>query len=311
MAHRFPVASLMALPTISQYRVSPAGERIAFVRDTTGGNELYVLDIKSETVTRVSDGELHDEHPGPVMWAPDGERIYFQRPPADDGIQTIDTVDMAGTVERVLAAEGTVHLEDVRPDGNALLLHFLDSGDEPLDRDLYRYDSTTGETVRLTEYDHPVRSRNLFSPEGNRISYQVYRIVEGQQQSDPYVVDADGTSPRQLAFGEENSDSRIVDWHPDGRRLLVMDDATGTYRSGVYDLDTDDVRWAGDAPFDVRPMAFRPDGGGFLARHYREVTTVPAVYTLDGEGRELPLDGGVADYPTWVKPHDDIFLSDG
>ncbi len=304
MSTPYRIESLMRLPTIYRYRVSPDGERVAFVRDTDGTKELFVHDARTDSIEQISDGHLQQTAPGPIMWAPNGDKLYFQEAPTRD-TKRISTIDLDGRTDPVLGFEhaATVHLEDVSPDSHHLLYHLRETGTEPLDRDLFLYNRETDQRTQLTAHDPPIRSRNLFSPDATRVSYQVFR----PDNSDAYVLTLADRSVRQLDLGDGPSDSGIVDWHPDGDRVLVTDDATGVTRPGVYDLRDDSVRWYGRNEHSVFPWAFRPDGTGFLAGHYREVTTVPALYTLGGESKELPLQAGVAGYPTWVRPYPEIF----
>lgn len=302
----YPIEALFGVPTINRWRVSPDREQVAFVSDSTGRFELFLIDMETAKLTQLTEGELMRDDPGPIMWAPDGSGLYFQQARSHDRPHVIRKIATRGTVETILTVEERAHLEDVSPDGSRLLVLINAPGDDTLDRDLYRYDLEPGELTQLTDYDPPVRSRVQFSPDGTGISYQVYR----PENSEAYVSDIDGESLRQLAISEQPSDSRIIDWHPDGRRLLAMDDASGVWRPGVYDLDTDSVTWHGPDGFSVVPWAFLPDGTGFLAGHYRDVTTAPVVYSLDGDRQTLPLTDGVAGYPTWVKPYAEIFLAD-
>lgn len=101
---------------------SPAGDKLAFVSDATGDGDVYVLDIATGTLTRLTYADGPDELSG---WSHDGQWLYFS--------SARDNVGGFNGVYRVRAAGGTsmpVSLEAYRneeqgvpsPDGKAIAL---------------------------------------------------------------------------------------------------------------------------------------------------------------------------------------------
>src|SRR5262249_5156519 len=57
---------------------SPADNAIAFVSTETGGDEIYVYDLGTQKVTKITDstglGQPWNKHPA---WSPDGSELVF------------------------------------------------------------------------------------------------------------------------------------------------------------------------------------------------------------------------------------------
>jgi len=54
--------------------LSPDGKRVAFLRETTGGGDLYLLDLDNGATRRLT---WHPERDRPLGWTPDGTAILF------------------------------------------------------------------------------------------------------------------------------------------------------------------------------------------------------------------------------------------
>jgi Tol biopolymer transport system component len=64
------------------YAVSPGGNSVAFTSIGNGHGDLYVYDLATASVTRLSDGP---EYESTVSWSPDGSDIVFGRGPGPEG----------------------------------------------------------------------------------------------------------------------------------------------------------------------------------------------------------------------------------
>jgi len=288
MPDGYPLEELASLPSFYHPAASPSGDAVAVYYDGTGRNELYLLDPDTGGMRQVSDGAVPRDARYPFRWAPSGERLYVHADEQGDEQNDIRAIDREGSVEPVVENDSQCLLTDVSDDGRLLFLS--DAGDQ---LNLYEHDQ--GTTTQLTEYRLPVRG-GRYSPDGERIAYPANE-TDDLDNRDVYVASADGSDPRNLEVGEAGAEAGVVDWHPDGDRLLVSDNTTDRPRCGVYDLEADAVTWY-TAPEHVEsPTAFLPDGSGFLATRTRDCAVVPVVYDLDGGSRELDLPEGVASFP--------------
>ena len=285
----FTPEELARLPGYHHPRVGPDGERLAFYYDGTGRNELYVQDIESGEREQLSDGEVPRAARWPITWDPRGDRIYFHLDDDGDEQNDIWELTLDGEASPVVETDGQAVLNDVDEEGPTLLY----GSDEGEQMNLYAFDRASGATDQLTENDKPVRGGS-FSPSGDRIAYSTNE-TERLENRDAYVMAIDGGDQRRLDLGEAGSQSRPVDWHPDGDRLLVADDTEDFTHAGVYDLDGDDVRWLSDGSAEESPVAFGPDGERAFALRSAEAKRTPVCYDLgSGEADPLNLQDGVA-----------------
>ncbi len=285
------LAEFARLPELANPAVAPDGDRVAFYYSGTGRNELHVLDLATGERERWSDGEVPENNFWPIAWTADGERILFHRD--EDGSERNDVYAIApdGSTDALVETDGMTNLRDVGADGETLLVGSNHDGET----NVYRHDLPTGETTKLTDYDHPIWASH-FAPDCDRVAYAA-RAPDDPAARDAYVVDVDGTDVRRLDVGGADAVTAPADWGPDGDRLLVSDDATDLARCGVYDFDADEVQWYGDLEYEESPEFFLPGGERFVATRKRDAVTTAVVYDVEtGDGRELALRDGVVDF---------------
>ena len=282
---------LASLPTLAHPTVSPDGTEIAFYYDTTGRNELHVLDVESGERTQWSAGEVPRNARWPVEWAESGAEVLFHLDDGGNEQNDIHAISREGEVGPVVEMDGQVTLQAVGEDEQTLILGSNRDGQ----MNLYRHDLGSGETTKITDYERAAGGAQL-SPDCERLAYGTNESDDFDNY-DVYVADADGSNPRNLELGETGAESAPADWGPDGERLLVSDNTEDLSRIGVYHLDTDEVRWLGDGEYEEGPTAFTPDGEHVLGTRARDAESVPIVYDLDtGEATEFDLPDGVASF---------------
>jgi dipeptidyl aminopeptidase/acylaminoacyl peptidase len=275
---------------------------VAYVWDDTGRNELYVWDREADSHERVSDGELPRSAAMPMLWTPDGERVLYHRD--EDGAEQYDLC-AAG---RDGGHETLVDLDGQNQWVAATDEAFLFAGTASGQLNLHRYDPQTGDTEQLTDRERPVYGATP-EPGGSRLAVTASH-PDDLDGYEAYVADVDGDRVQDIDIGEPASETTVGDWHPDGDRLLVGDDASGMGRVGVYDLGDDSVLWLSDGEHPESTVQFSPDGDRALAVRERDASVVPVVYDLDsGAGRELDLPLGVT-WPIGLASRADPFLDD-
>ncbi|WP_433634670.1 S9 family peptidase [Halomicrococcus sp. NG-SE-24] len=283
---------LARLPTLAHPTAAPDGDRVAMYYDETGRNQLHVLDVETGERTTWSDGEVPRNARWWVRWGADGRRVFFHLDEDGNEQNDIHAIDAEGNAEPVFEMDGQNALQDVGADGETLLVVSAAGGQ----MNLYVHDLPSGETTKITDYDRATAS-GLLSPEGDRVAYSTNESDDFQNR-DVYLVDVDGSNPRNLEIGEEGAEAHPVDWGPDGDRLLVSDTTEDQTRCGVYDVERDAVTWFGDDDYQEQPVQFLPDGDRFLASRTRDAADIAMVCDIDsGETRTLDLPEGVASFP--------------
>mgnify|MGYP006289491699 CR=1 FL=1 len=76
MKEKLPLEELASLPEFYHPVASPDGDKVAFYYDKSGRNELYVLDKETDEIEQISEGEVPRNARWPIMWHPDGDKIY-------------------------------------------------------------------------------------------------------------------------------------------------------------------------------------------------------------------------------------------
>jgi len=305
------------LPTYWRATVNREAGLLAYLYDVTGRYELYVQDLETGAHNRVTDGEIQRNPYEPIRWDPSGDRLYVHQnaPGADIHALTLeDGTRKDGTLDPVLTDDGHLTLCDVSPDGRYLL--YTRRGD-PGHRQLLRYDREQDASLRLSRDAEFVFTRGLeFDPAGERVAFAAddTDATDDLSASKVFVIAADGSERRHLAFGTDGVRTFPKAWGPSGRRLLVYE-RYGDRRSGVYDLQTDEVTWYGDGHYHEKPITFLPDGDRFLAIRKTGVDTAPVVYPLDGDARRPDFQGVMSLDPTssWdiVLGADELLLPQG
>ncbi len=303
---------------ISHVRVSPTGDRVAFLDHPIFGDDrgsVAVVDRRG-TVQRL--GGAWESAQG-LDWSPAGDEIWFTA--AAHGLwRSLRAVTLAGQLRTLAVAPSTLSLEDVTPDGHVLMVSSnMRRGivarlpGEAADRDLSWLDwsqvidlSTDGRTLLITEQG-----------EGGGPGYSVYiRQTDGSPavrlgEGNAWALSPDGkwvlvqslrSSPAQFLLlptgpGEPKAATNdrinhlIGVFAPDGKQILFYGHEAGRpTRAYVQDLQGGNPRPV--APEGVTPLAGRvagsisPDGRRFLCN----ANDRPAFCQMDG-GSPQPIQG--------------------
>jgi imidazolonepropionase-like amidohydrolase/Tol biopolymer transport system component len=167
-------------PFDSQPRFSPSGDRIAFISDRSGSDNLWVMRADGTAPRQIS----HER--GVVLnspaWAPDGEHVAVRR---SSSLRTGElwVYSVRDTARGGRALTDSDALIDVQgptysPDGTHIYVAspFKEAGSRPLRRETWqigRVDVRTGEIERVTRRENgAVRPR--LSPSGDTLAYATW-----------------------------------------------------------------------------------------------------------------------------------------
>ncbi|HCR70321.1 MAG TPA: hypothetical protein DIW23_02660 [Anaerolineae bacterium] len=126
-----------------------------------------------------------------VAWSPNGEKIAYAMSMGVPQEYEIYTMDINGrnhlkVSQGLLGIGGSV---DWSIDGRSLLIHAGAFGD----KNIFRIDAETGDFIQLTNGGNNASAS--YSPDGN---YIVFNSLRNDDQSDLYIMRADGTNQVQL-----------------------------------------------------------------------------------------------------------------
>ena len=257
-------------------RFSPDGRRIAFVHDTGGRGQIFVMNADGSDALNVSNNDFCERSP---VWSPDGKRIAFVSDRSGDW--DIFTMNADGSGQLHLAGNAGLDRAPVwSPDGTRLAWESHVSGmpniwvcdangqnSRPLiapDRPLVVQEGKVGQDKVFTfvETDQAFPDNTFYlvdpvwSPDGSRIAAVGLGEYSG---STVVVLDADGS--RMLHIIRWIAGPADLTWSPDGTRLsgTLRTAPQETERSGVFIVKadgTDKYRWL----VDVTPQGPRLGG---------------------------------------------------
>ena len=257
-------------------RFSPDGRRIAFVHDTGGRGQIFLMNADGSDALNVSNNDFCERSP---VWSPDGKRITFVSDRSGDW--DIFTMNADGSGQLHLAGNAGLDRAPVwSPDGTRLAWESHVSGmpniwvcdangqnSRPLiapDRPLVVQEGKVGQDKVFTfvETDQAFPDNTFYlvdpvwSPDGSRIAAVGLGEYSG---STVVVLDADGS--RMLHIIRWIAGPADLTWSPDGTRLsgTLRTAPQETERSGVFIVKadgTDKYRWL----VDVTPQGPRLGG---------------------------------------------------
>ena len=269
---------------------SPDGAELIFQsrRDGLECDQIFILDIASGKVRRVSNGEGKTTC---SFFFPDGERILYSSthaagpacpPPADHSQGYVWKLHPEFDVyvaardgsepRRITDSPGYDAEATISPDGSRIIFTSLRDGD----LDLYTM-GPGGEDVRRITSTRGYDGGAFFSRDGQHIVWRASRPATEQQLAEYeellrsstirpmnlelFVARADGSEPRQVtANGKANFAPYFF---PDGRRIIFASNLAGDVRNfdlWIVGLDGNGLEQVTfDPEFDGFPM-FSPDG---------------------------------------------------
>lgn len=202
--------------------LSPAGDRVAYVRFEEGGRSgaIEIVGTAGGTPLDLTAGP-NDTYP---TFSPDGQQIAFLR--CEGERCRPYQVSALGTDERPMA-DIAVYPAGLAwsPDGRSLVYVEREESMTPLRLVLLNLES--GATRPLTEPSATYLGDLFpaFAPDGQSVAF-VRRT--DRVSGDLFVVPTEGGEPRQLSW--DQSQIARLSWFPDGRTVLGASDRDGTFR---------------------------------------------------------------------------------
>jgi len=315
----YPIGKVLYEPSgwITYARVSPAGDRIAFLdhpRLGDLGGSVALLDAAGKKTTLSSDWKSLQG----LAWSSSGDEIWFTGSRTGrGGSSSLYAVTLTGRERTVFSSPGTLKLHDVSRDRHVLLTRGTTRGgimalgaDAPNVRELSWFDYSTvgdlsadGKTLLFYEWGEGVGAKSTIFIR-NTDGTDAVRLGEGRplalSRDGQWALAVDDDAPgelivlptrtgqvRRMPRGQIAEYLDWATWSPDGRRIYFAGrEASDVRRTYVQDID-------GGEP---RPIT--PDGfvGLLLSPDGRTLATVDRygeyyLYSLDGRTDPQPLAG--------------------
>lgn len=288
---QIPLEELARLPSFAFVTPSHARDTIAFYWDKTGRFELYLLDLATRALTRLTDGEAPRGLRAGFVWTRDDAAIVFAKDRDGDEQNKLYLLDReAGGVRQLTDEPRTQeYAGEVHPDNGRMAVMSNRGGQ----MNVHALDLETRAWTRLTDFKNPAFAGG-WSKDGRWLAVAANESPD-LRNSDGYLVRDDGGEVKRVLSVRDGSRDSLGDWHPDGRRVAVTSDATGTNRPGILDLASGEVRWLGEEGVDESAVEFSKDGAWLSTIRNRDAALLPVLYRVEsGEARELRLPPGLA-----------------
>jgi hypothetical protein len=326
----FPIGKVLYESSgyLSDLRISPAGERLAFMEHPWRGDDrggLSVIDLTGHRVVLV-DGLAAEEG---LAWIPGGRELLFSAWMEGDSTYQIAAIDLAGHVRHPLTVPGGFTPQDVGP-GGAWLATADDTPSRVMarapgaaeERDLSWLDtsggpviSADGGTLAVSDWgrsagaNYAVILRKMdgspalhlgegsaleLSPDGKWVLVNV-----PSQPARVMLYPTGPGEPRRIDGGELEAYSD-GHWFADGRSVFLCGNAAGRApRCYVRSLDPPDLRPATPEGVDIGVVS--PDGKSAVVRR------------VTGETLLCPLNGGTPRPLPFIAAHERLarFSPDG
>ena len=221
--------------TVLTPRLSPKGQRLAYVSFDGGVPQVRVINLES--------GQQHPLLPGNVMtfaprYSPDGSQIVFSMMQgANSDIYVVGA--NGGTPRRLTTSPGIDTDPSFSPDGRQIVFE----SDRSRSQQLYVMNADGSQQRRIT-FSNAAYASPEWSPDGNLIAF-TWRFGDTRRIG---VISPDGTGERQLTAGPADEGPS---WAASSREL-VFQRTEGNGRPGIYRVSLD-----GSAP---RRMTIPQDG---------------------------------------------------
>lgn len=279
---------LAAIPTVKIVETTKSKIKAGFYFDGTGRNEFYIIDLATKKYQKITDGQLPRAIRAGFIWMKDEESIIFTKD--KDGNEKHDLYWMnieTKEVEQLTDSPAAQEMPyDISPDGKYLVFGSTRNGQ----MNLFKMNLETKEVEQLTDHRAPTWGGAVWSSNG--WIYYPTNETTNLRNRDIWAVKEDGSEKQLVLQVSNDSEDTVADVTKDGKLLAIGSDAKGVSQAGIFNIETQEIKWFGNADYDEHVVEFSKDEKKLLVLRNREAEIVPVIYDLEtGEGKELPFKG--------------------
>lgn len=272
-----------AVRVIGQPAFDPAGDRLAYIANTTGQQNLWVMPSRGGFSTQVT--ALSTHRVIEFAWSPEGDRIAFTADRHGDEMYQVYVIDADGGWPRQLtdAPEAQHSLAGWTPDGRSIVVSANDR--EPSEVDPQRIDAHTGERDRLMTggqyYAHEV------SPDGRLLTLVEFK---GNTEQDILLFDLETREVRNVTAHEGDSVFMPASWARNSGGFYLHTNHGREFQAlAFYGLEQDAWQYIHAPDHDVELFELADDGRTTLASINVDGASGLQAYDMTvGEEIELP-----------------------
>lgn len=308
------LTALLRVPQVDtglRFDISPDGRHVVYAWDQTGNWEIYEQrlsaheDREAKLITH-GGGAKFSPH-----YSPDSKKLAYALDP--DGSESYHIVlhDLeTGAYTDLTPSSAYAHQPNFAfsSDGRRLAILSDERGQFALD--LLSIES--GERNLLLDLHRPIWDLR-WSPDGKWI------VVEAEMEASDrglFVVEVESgkrkrvgnsPSPSALPRGERGLNAQQAVWSPDSRFLAFSGQSGEWFDIGLYDLETDEIRWLTQDPGDDTSPCWSPDGNRICWVHADGA--VNSLLVSDGQSvKQFLVSAGIHHHPQFTPQGELLFL---
>ncbi len=222
------------VPASDPQGISPNGQSVSYVDWSTG--DLAVRDLATGTNRRLTNKGSWRENPNEYagyssVISPDGKQVAYlwfdyNKDPHSD-LRVVPVMGEGdGSKPRVLYRNAEVEVvepTDWSPDGKHVLVIFTRK-DKTKQIGLVAIEDGSVQVLKTLDWRYPGHAR--FSPDGRYIAYD-FPTQQDSPGRDIFLLATDGS--REIPLVAHPGDDSVLDWPPDGKRVLFASDRRGSW----------------------------------------------------------------------------------
>jgi TolB protein len=179
----------------------PDGGALAFSSQRDGGWDLYILDLSSGELERLTDSPEYEAHPS---WSPDSRQMVYER-----YVNGHFRISIRRVEDRAIMWSGPDGMDSFEPSWSSLARRISFTGRTGGQSDIYLLNLDTQQIVNLTNTPELNEHSSAFSPDGTTIAY----AVEQNGYSWIYRLSAEDPAGKAQLIGQGDR----PEWSPDSK----------------------------------------------------------------------------------------------
>jgi len=303
-------------------KYSPDGQKIAFVSDRSGSDQIWIMDKDGSNQRRLTSPPTVAAWP---EWDGKSKKLVFWSYNATTGIHAIKQVQIdTGELQTLVTSREMLDRPTYHPSGEIIAYGAVTKGNW----DIWLITSDGSEKIRLSD-DSQMETNPLWSPDGKALAYKVAPVTGGYNLTGQNFMTFENGYRHPTVYSWEGPESvQMNAWSPNGKQITytaeVISDASGedrvSYVAMVSDLSLvanraitkNTIILSQNCTLGDRGPVFSPDGKKIA--FWAWDTSYAAnlwIYNLDSMQLSKLTTGKSDMYPQWSPDGEQLLFESG